>query len=262
MGAGERIVVVMPAYNAERTISDVFRQLPRGMLERVIVVDDGSIDDTVAVARGLDLQLVLHERNRGYGASQKTCYRAALDAGATIVVMAHPDGQHDARLVPDLVAPILDGRADVVLGSRFMGRSPIAQGMPRWRYAGNRVLTWAENAVLGLQLSEFHSGFRAFRREVLDSVPFQLNSDRFLFDQEILAQAAVNGFRIAEVPVPTHYAPDSSSASLPESLRYGCGVIWMLARHRAHCSGILAQRWLRRAEVEKLSPRTGVPENP
>jgi len=262
MSATERIVVVMPAYNAGKTLGDVFRQLPCAMLERVIVVDDGSSDDTVAIARGLDLQLVVHGRNRGYGASQKTCYRAALDAGATIVVMAHPDGQHDVRLIPDLVAPIRDGRADVVLGSRFLGRSPVAQGMPRWRYAGNRLLTWAENAALGLQLSEFHSGFRAFRREVLESVPLRLNSDRFLFDQEILAQSAVNGFRIAEVPVPTRYAPDSSSVSLPESLRYGLSVIWMLARHRAHCSGILAQRWLQRTGVGEFSPRTEVPEIP
>ena len=262
MSASERIVVVMPAYNAGKTLDTVFRQLPRELLERVIVVDDGSADDTVAIARALDLQLLVHTRNRGYGASQKTGYRAALDAGASIVVMAHPDGQHDARLVPDLVAPILAGRADLVLGSRFMGRSPVAQGMPRWRYAGNRVLSWAENAVLGLQLSEFHCGFRAFRREVLESVPFGLNSDRFLFDQEIVAQSAVNGFRIAEVPVPTRYAPDSSSVSLAASLRYGLGVIWMLARHRAHCSGILAQRWLQRTGAVKFAPRTGIPELP
>jgi glycosyltransferase involved in cell wall biosynthesis len=240
----ERIVVVMPAFNAGKTLALTYRQLPRDIVETVIVVDDGSDDETVQIARQLDLTLFIHDRNRGYGANQKTCYREALRAGATIVAMVHPDYQYDPRLLPDIIRPIVDGKADVVLGSRFMGVSPVKQGMPWWKYLGNRALTRLENAAFGLRLAEFHTGYRAFRREVLESVPFALDSDRFLFDQEIIAQIVARGFRIAEIPVPTKYLPDSSSASFLQSVRYGLGVVWMLVRFRAHVGGLLSQRWL------------------
>lgn len=242
-----RIAVVMPAYNAGKTLAETYRELPLDLIALVIVVDDGSEDETVQVARGLDLRLHVHDRNRGYGAGQKTGYREALREGATVVVMLHPDQQHDPRRLQDLVRPILEGRADVVLGSRFMGASPIRQGMPRWRYFGNRVLTYLENAVLGLQLTEFHTGYRAFRREVLESVPYWLNSDQFVFDQEIMAQIVAQGFRIEEVPIPTRYSRQSSSIGFFQSVRYGIDILGMLARFVAHRSRIAPQRWLVRS---------------
>lgn len=246
MPGTERIIVVMPAYNAGKTLTLTYQQLPHDLVDLVIVVDDGSDDETVEIAARLKLKLFIHDRNRGYGANQKTCYREALNAGATVVVMVHPDYQYDPRLLPDLVQPIMDGRADVVLGSRFMGESPVKQGMPRWKYLGNRALTQLENAVFGLRLAELHTGYRAFRREVLEAVPYWLNSDRFVFDQEILAQAVVRGFRIAEVPVPTRYLPESSSASLLQSMRYGISIVWMLLRFQSHRYGLFSQRWLER----------------
>lgn len=239
-----RIVVVMPAYNAGRTLAETCRELPPGVADLVIVVDDASEDETVRVARGLNLRVHVHDRNRGYGAGQKTGYEDALREGATIVVMLHPDQQHDPRLLPDLVRPILDGGADVVLGSRFMQESPIEQGMPRWRYHGNRALTRLENAVFGLQLTEYHTGYRAFRREVLESVSFRLNSDQFVFDQEIMAQIVAQHFRIAEVPISTRYRQESSSIGFFQSVRYGISIVWMLARFVTHRSGLVPQRWL------------------
>ena len=245
MATPERVIVVMPAYNAGKTIALTYRELPHELLAMVIVVDDASKDETVAIARKLDLRLLVHSRNRGYGANQKTCYREALHAGATIVVMVHPDYQYDPRLLPELIRPIADGTADVVLGSRFMGASPVTQGMPRWKFLGNRMLTRIENALFGLHLAEYHTGYRAFRREVLEAIPFCLNSDRFVFDQEIIAQIVAGGYRIAETPVPTKYQPESSSASLAQSVRYGFGILWMLARFKAHIAGLVEQHWLR-----------------
>lgn len=248
----------MPAYNAGKTLTQTYRELPLDLVDLVIVVDDGSDDETVQVARGLDLQLHVHDRNRGYGAGQKTAYGEALRAGATIVVMLHPDQQHDPRLLPDLVRPILDGHADVVLGSRFMGESPIGQGMPRWKYLGNRLLTRLENAVFGLQLTEYHTGYRAFRREVLESVPYRLNSDQFVFDQEIMAQIVAQGFRIAEVPVSTRYSRESSSVGFFQSLRYGLSILWMLGRLLAYRSGIFPRRRLARSAEGEATRHSGV----
>lgn len=237
-----KVVVVMPAYNAAKTLHMTYADLPREMVDLVILVDDGSSDETSKVARDLGLELFIHNRNYGYGANQKTCYREALRAGADIVVMVHPDYQYDPTLLPQIILPIQEGLADVVLGSRLMGASPVGQGMPWWKYVSNRFLTILENRAFGLKLSEYHTGYRAFRREVLESVNLQMNSDRFIFDQEILAQIVDLKFRIAEVPVPTRYFAQASSASFIQSTRYGFSILWLLMRYLLHRSGLKHQR--------------------
>ncbi|MBZ5726902.1 MAG: glycosyltransferase family 2 protein [Acidobacteriia bacterium] len=237
-----KVVVVMPAYNAAKTLHMTYADLPRDMVDLVILVDDGSSDETARIARDLGLELFIHDRNYGYGANQKTCYREALRAGADIVVMVHPDYQYDPTLLPEVIAPIQEGKADVVLGSRLMGLSPMRQGMPWWKYYSNRFLTLLENLVFGLHLSEYHTGYRAFRREVLESVNLQMNSDQFIFDQEILAQIVNLRMRIAEVPVPTRYFAQASSASFVQSSIYGLSILWVLARYLLHRGGILHQR--------------------
>jgi glycosyltransferase involved in cell wall biosynthesis len=233
-----KVVVVMPAYNAEQTLQRTYSELPKDKVDLVILVDDGSRDHTIGVARRLDLKLFVHNRNYGYGANQKTCYTEAIKAGADVVAMVHPDYQYDPTLLPAVLAPIEKGEADVVLGSRLMGVSPVQQGMPWWKYLGNRFLTKLENWVFGLNLAEYHTGYRAFRREVLESVDFHANSDKFLFDQDIIAQIVGAGFRIAQVPVPTRYFPEASSASLPASVAYGLGILKLLVKYWLHKKGI------------------------
>jgi glycosyltransferase involved in cell wall biosynthesis len=226
-----KVVVVMPAYNAAKTLHMTYQDLPHHLVDLVILVDDGSSDETAQIARDMGLELFVHNRNYGYGANQKTCYREALKAGADIVVMVHPDYQYDPTLLPEIVRPIQEGRADAVLGSRLMGTSPIKQGMPWWKYVSNRFLTWAENVTFGLQLSEYHTGYRAFRREVLESVNLETNSDKFIFDQEIMAQMVALGMRITEVPVPTRYFAQASSASFFQSTVYGFSILLLLAKY-------------------------------
>jgi glycosyltransferase involved in cell wall biosynthesis len=237
-----KVVVVMPAYNAAKTLHMTYADLPRNVVDLVIVVDDGSSDETARIARDLGLELFIHDRNYGYGANQKTCYREALRAGAEIVVMVHPDYQYDPTLLPEIIRPIEAGEADVVLGSRLMGIHPIRQGMPWWKYYSNRFLTTLENLVFGLHLSEYHTGYRAFRRQVLESVNLQMDSDRFIFDQEILAQIVNLKMRITEVPVPTRYFAQASSASLFQSSVYGVSILWLLVRYLLHRGGIVHQR--------------------
>src|SRR5437016_12969321 len=224
-----KVVVVMPAYNAAKTLHMTYAALPHDVVDLVILVDDGSSDETARIARELGLELFVHDRNYGYGANQRTCYREALRAGADIVVMVHPDYQYDPTLLPEIVRPIQEGAADVVLGSRLMGANPMGQGMPWWKYYANRFLTTLENWTFGLRLSEYHTGYRAFRREVLESVNIQMNSDRFLFDQEILAQIVSLRLRITEVPVPTRYFAQASSATFFQSSVYGLSILWLLA---------------------------------
>jgi glycosyltransferase involved in cell wall biosynthesis len=226
-----KVVVVMPAYNAAKTLHMTYQDLPREFVDLVILVDDGSSDETAQIARDMGLELFVHNRNYGYGANQKTCYREALKAGADIVVMVHPDYQYDPTLLPEIVRPIQEGRADAVLGSRLMGTNPIKQGMPWWKYVSNRFLTWAENVTFGLDLSEYHTGYRAFRREVLESVNLETNSDKFIFDQEIMAQMVALGMRITEVPVPTRYFAQASSASFFQSTIYGFSILLLLAKY-------------------------------
>jgi glycosyltransferase involved in cell wall biosynthesis len=237
-----KIVVVMPAYNAGRTLRLTYEELPKEAVNLVILVDDGSTDQTLDIARQLDLEIFVHNRNYGYGANQKTCYTEALRAGADIVVMVHPDYQYDPTLVPQLIEPIVDGRADVVLGSRLKSGLALAQGMPWWKYVANRFLTAVENRVFRLALSEYHTGYRAFRREVLETVNYAANSDNFVFDQEIIGQGVAAGFRITEIPVPTRYFPEASSAGFLASVIYGLRILSALFWFLLHRHGIRRSR--------------------
>ena len=237
-----KVVVVMPAYNAGRTLRMTYEGLPKDHLHHVILVDDGSTDATVEIASKLKLEVFVHNRNYGYGANQKTCYAEALKAGADIVVMVHPDYQYDPTLLPEIIAPIINGQADLVLGSRLKQGSAIRQGMPWWKYVSNRFLTLLENLVFGLDHSEFHTGYRAFRREVLETVNFGMNSDGFIFDQEIIAQAVAARFRIGEIGVPVRYFAEASSASLYQSTVYGLRILLLLSRFLVYKRGILRSR--------------------
>jgi len=237
----QKVVVIMPAYNAAKTLRMTYTELPHDRVDLVLLVDDGSSDATVEIARQLNLELFIHNRNYGYGANQKTCYTEALKADADIVVMVHPDYQYDPTCLPQIIEPIERGEADVVLGSRLMSASPVTQGMPWWKYVGNRLLTKVENAAFGLHLSEYHTGYRAFSREVLETINFQMNADGFIFDQEVIAQIVDARFRVAEVSVPTRYFPEASSASFIDSSRYGLGILWLVVRYGLHRSHLLRQ---------------------
>ena len=243
--ATPKVVVVMPAYNAGRTLRMTYEELPKDTVNLVILVDDGSTDQTLEIARELGLEIFVHYKNYGYGANQKTCYTEALKAGADVVVMVHPDYQYDPTLVPQIIEPIVKGQADFVLGSRLKGGgSAIQQGMPWWKYVSNRFLTGVENKAFGLGLSEYHTGYRAFSREVLDTVNFRMNSDGFVFDQEIVAQAVAGQFRIAEIAVPVRYFPEASTASFRASCVYGLNILWVVARYLLHRLGIKRSRRL------------------
>ncbi len=221
-----KVVVVMPAYNAARTLKKTYLDIPKGVVDKVLVVDDGSRDETVGVAKKLGLEVVVHPQNRGYGGNQKTCYTLALSQGADIVVMIHPDYQYDSTLTGELINPILKGRSDVMLGSRIRTRrEALAGGMPFYKYISNRLLTFVENLVLGQNLSEYHTGFRAYKREVLARVPFHKYSDDFVFDQQILLGAVASGARIGEIAVPVRYFPQASSINFRRSLVYGLSVL-------------------------------------
>lgn len=233
-----KVVVVMPAYNAAKTLRMTYQELPHNVVDLVILVDDGSKDETIQIARELGLEIFVHNRNYGYGANQKTCYREALRAGADIIVMVHPDYQYDPTLLPQIIAPIESGEADVVLGSRLLGGNVMKQGMPWWKFIANRFLTELENSVFGLKLAEYHTGYRAYRRSALETVNVDMNSDNFVFDQEIMAQFVEARLRVAEVPVPTRYFPQASSASFVQSTRYGLSIIWVLFRYLLHRGGL------------------------
>jgi len=238
MSEHQKIVVVMPAYNAAKTLERTYRDIPAGVVDKVILVDDVSQDETVEVARRLGLQVVIHVQNKGYGGNQKTCYLEALKEGADIVVMLHPDYQYDSRLVPELVRPIQEGRADMVMGSRLLNGTDrtLAGGMPLYKFVANRFLTMVENLVLRQHLSECHTGFRAYSRRLLTTIPFLLNSDDFVFDTEVIAQAVAYGFRIAEIGVPTRYFEEASSVNFRRSVVYGLGTLRVMAQY-------LLDRW-------------------
>jgi len=224
------VVVVLPAYNAARTLVRTFRDIPKDVVDDIILVDDASQDDTVEIARLLKLKVIQHVRNLGYGGNQKTCYRAALEAGADIVVMVHPDYQYDPTLIPQMIAPIQAGEADCVLGSRMLQKGGAsAGGMPIYKQIGNRFLTMIENMVLKQHLSEYHTGYRAYSRRLLLSVPFTQNSNNFVFDTEIIIQVVVAGLRIREIPIPTRYFAHASSVDLFRSVQYGLAILKRLA---------------------------------
>jgi len=228
----------MPAYNAEVTLSRTLAELDRAIIDDVVLVDDCSTDRTVDVARELGLEPVLHESNKGYGGNQKTCYRQAIDSGADIVVMVHPDYQYSPLLVPAMAAMIAYGEYDMVLGSRILAQDSVARGMPRYKYVANRFLTFVENVALSQKLSEYHTGLRAFSSELLASLPVERNSDDFVFDNQIIAQAVAAGARIGEVSCPTRYQADASSINLRRSIRYGFGVLRTSADYWMHVHGV------------------------
>ncbi len=222
----ERIIVVLPAYNAARTLRQTWAEIPPDWVSESILVDDASTDDTVAVARSLGIHVLEHAKNRGYGGNQKTCYDEALSRGAEIVIMLHPDYQYDPRLIPLLVLPIRLGIYDVMLGSRVRTRRECLEaGMPLYKYLGNRFLTLVENVCLGQNLSEFHTGFRAYHRRVLERLPYRAFSDDFVFDTQFLVSAIDAGLKLGEVPVPVRYMPEASSINFRRSVRYGFGTL-------------------------------------
>ena len=231
-GGEQRVHVVLPAYNAAATVRSVAKSMPAAAADRALLVDDASTDDTVAVALDAGFEVLRHPANRGYGANQKTCYARAILDGADVVVMVHADDQYDPALVPEMVQPILDGRADVVIGSRLLRDRTIAGGMPRWKWLGNRGLTWVENRAFGRRYSEYHTGYRAFSTDLLRSIPFLRNDDAFVFDQEVFAQLIARGARVVELPIPTRYFREASSVSLLVSVGYGLRTIGVLARFR------------------------------
>ena len=225
----KKVIVVMPAYNAGRTLEKTYRDLPEGLADDVILVDDGSRDDTASQARKLGLKTFTHPQNRGYGGNQKTCYTLALDLKGDVIVMIHPDYQYDPRRTPRLIAPVLDGEYDIMLGSRIRTRQEaLSGGMPLYKYLGNRLLTLTENIVLGQALSEYHTGFRAYSARVLRVMPFHKFSDDFVFDQEVLIWAIRHHYRVGEIPVPVKYFSEASSINLSHSLVYGLSTLMKL----------------------------------
>jgi glycosyltransferase involved in cell wall biosynthesis len=235
---GKRVMVVLPAYNAERTLERTMAEVPRGVVDEFLLVDDASRDETVKTAERLAIPYVVHPVNRGYGANQKTCYRAALDHGADIVVMLHPDYQYSPKLIGAMAWLVASDEFDLVLGSRILGKGALAGGMPLYKYVANRALTAIENLLLGVKLSEYHTGYRAYSRRVLETLPLDRNSDDFVFDNQVLAQAVALGFRIGEVSCPTRYFAEASSIGFRRSVVYGVGVLRTALRYRLHHAGL------------------------
>ncbi|NND44346.1 MAG: glycosyltransferase family 2 protein [Xanthomonadales bacterium] len=241
MIGGKKLVVVLPAYNASRTLEQTWREIPLDIVDEVILVDDRSADDTVDMARRLGIHHVIrHEHNRGYGGNQKTCYDTALEHGADIVVMLHPDYQYTPKLLSAMASIIAEGVYPVVLGSRILGKGALAGGMPRHKYVANRILTLVQNLLLGQKLSEYHTGYRAFSADVLHAIDYQRNSDDFVFDNEVLSQIFMAGYAIGEVTCPTRYFEEASSIRFGASVRYGLGVLRVSLQHLLHRTGLLS----------------------
>jgi glycosyltransferase involved in cell wall biosynthesis len=249
---GKKITVVLPAYNAAATLRATYQEIPHLLVDDVILVDDHSTDETAAVARELGIATFIHPENRGYGGNQKTCYEEALARGADVVVMVHPDYQYTPKLITAMASMVAEAGFDVVLASRILGIGALAGGMPFYKYVANRLLTLVENLLVGHKLSEYHTGYRAWSREVLEALPLGTNSDDFVFDNQILVQAIYAGFRIGEVSCPTRYAPESSSISFRRSVTYGFGVLATAVVCRLHRWG-----WVRSplfADIVRRSP--------
>lgn len=238
----KKIFIVLPAYNAEKTLLRTLAEIPSEFHENIILVDDASRDNTVKIAREAGLLVFCHEVNQGYGANQKTCYKEALSRGADIVVMVHPDHQYDATVIPEMLQPILEGKADAVFGSRMLGGKPLEGGMPWWKYDANIFLTSLANIVFRRYLTEIHSGFRAYSRKYLETVRFEENSNDFIFDTQIIAQGMANGLFFEEVPIVTRYFPEASSINLGRSIKYGIGILWTLLRFDLHRVRLIRSR--------------------
>jgi glycosyltransferase involved in cell wall biosynthesis len=240
--ARPKVAVVMPAYNAEKTLARTYADIPKNVVDDVILVDDASRDGTVEQARRLGLHVVVHAQNRGYGGNQKTCYQTALSRGADIVVMVHPDHQYDPKVIPHLISPLLAGECDAVFGSRMLGGRPLQGGMPKWKYLGNILLTAIENATFLIYLTEYHSGFRAYGRKYLEAIHFEANSDGFVFDTEIIAQGIAKGLEIREIPIETRYFDEASQIALGPSLRYGIAILYTMLLYKLHVWGIYSAK--------------------
>jgi glycosyltransferase involved in cell wall biosynthesis len=236
---GKRIIVVLPAYNAEKTLEMTYREIPGEFVDDVVLVDDASRDDTADVAKRLGIQTVVHERNKGYGGNQKTCYTRALEMGADIVIMLHPDYQYTPRLITAMAAMIAYGEFDAVLASRILGVGALKGGMPLYKYLANRILTFVENILLSHKLSEYHTGYRAFSRQVLEQLPLECNSDDFVFDNQMVAQMVWFGYRIGELSCPTKYFKDASSINFTRSVIYGISVLLTALQFRLCRMGLL-----------------------
>ncbi len=237
-----KVVVVLPAYNAGQTLEDTVAEIDRSIVSKIILVDDGSHDDTVGVAKKLGLITIQHDQNKGYGGNQKTCYDAALKQGADIVIMLHPDYQYTPKLIGAMSSIIASGLYPVVFGSRILGKGALRGGMPRYKYVANRFLTLFQNIMMGQKLSEYHTGYRAFDAKVLKAIEYHCNSDDFLFDNQMAAQIFQKGFEIAEVTCPTKYFAEASSINLRRSIRYGLGVLWVSMQYRLHQWGLIRSR--------------------
>jgi len=261
---GRRLVVILPAYNAARTLEATVGDIPRDIVDEVILTDDASRDETAALSARLGLTTFRHERNLGYGGNQKTCYREALRSGADIVVMVHPDYQYTPRLITSMAALIAHDVYDVVLGSRILGKGALAGGMPRYKYVANRGLTLLQNLMLGQKLSEYHTGYRAFARPVLEALPLAENSDDFIFDNQMLVQVFQAGFRVGEVSCPTRYFADASSIDWRRSTVYGFGCLWNGLLFMLSRAGLGQPRFLRPSGKRLLDPdsRSTAPQGP
>lgn len=238
----KKIIVVMPAYNAEKTLERTLDDIPRDWVDEIILCDDCSRDGTVELARRLGLRVLVHERNKGYGGNQKTCYTEAMKLGGDIMVMIHPDHQYDPTVIPQLILPLLNGECDAVFGSRMLGGKPIEGGMPKWKYLSNIFLTAVENVVFYMYLTEYHSGLRAYSRRYLESVNFLANSDDFVFDSEIIAQGVIHGMRIKEIPIETRYFEEASRIGFGRSVVYGLSILLTLLKFKLHKHGIIKYR--------------------
>jgi len=249
---GQKIIVVMPAYNAARTLAKTVGEVPRDIVDEILLVDDASSDDTVTLANDLGITVFLHEKNFGYGRNQKTCYREALSRGADIVVMLHPDYQYSPNLIVPMAGMIAYGEYDVVIASRILGKGALEGGMPLYKYISNRFLTLSQNILLRYKLSEYHTGFRAFRREVLETLPLDENSDDFVFDNEMLAQAIYFDFRVGEISCPTRYFAEASSINFSRSVRYGLGVLATSLRFRLDRMRLIRSKLFQRRDTQLL----------
>jgi glycosyltransferase involved in cell wall biosynthesis len=238
----KKIAVLLPAYNAAETLAKTCSEIPREIVDEILLVDDGSVDKTVEIAHELKLRTIVHPFNLGYGGNQKTCYTEALKLDADVFILLHPDYQYSPRLIPAMASMVVSNVYDLVLGSRILGGTALRGGMPVWKYFANRALTLFENALTLAKLSEYHTGYRAFSRQILEELPWQKNSDGFVFDNQIILQALYFGFRIGEISCPTHYAADSSSINFGKSLGYGLGVIGSAIQFRFQKMGLMNHR--------------------